>query len=216
MTIGYNSLTFHPWVGSHYKDSDNHFGFRLLVLGESHYNDAINENDQDPEWIEYCNSHGGKSAFTQFVVHKWGQNQRASFFTIIAKVLRGNAEWIDDDTRSEIWEHVAFYNYVSSYVPWYHGDDRPKRPTPAQWRSSKAPFETVLQSLKPDAVLMLGKTLSDWVVFQHNHGNLRMYHVYQHENINFLGIYHPSVFGGFPYKEAISAFKKLIKLTEPR
>ena len=121
-------VTFHPWVGSHYEDSDNHFGFRLLVLGESHYNDAMNENDQDPEWLEYSNSHGGKSAFTQFVVHKWGQNQRASFFTIIAKVLRGTAEWIDDDTRSEIWEHVTFYNYVSSYVPWYHGDEDQNAP----------------------------------------------------------------------------------------
>ena len=209
-------VTFHPWVGSHYEDSDNRFGFRLLVLGESHYNDAMNENDQDPEWIEYRNSHGGEHVFTQFVVRKWGQNRRASFFTIIAKVLSGSAEWIDDDARSEILEHVAFYNYVSRHVPWYQDDDRPKRPTSEQWRGSKAPFETVLQSLKPDAVLMLGKELSDCVVNQHNHGNLRMYHAYQHENINFLGIYHPSSRRFFKYDKAIQAFNELIKLTESR
>ena len=36
-------VTFHPWVGSQYGSNDNHFGFRLLVLGESHYN-----NKADP------------------------------------------------------------------------------------------------------------------------------------------------------------------------
>ena len=206
----FKEVTFHPWVGSHYGSRENRFGVRLLVLGESHYNDTVNEGDQDPEWIQYRNSHGGERVFTQFVVCKWGQNQRASFFTIIAKVLSGSANWIDDDARSEIWKHVAFYNYVSNYVPWYQGNDRPERPTRELWQASKAPFEIVLQSLKPDAVLMLGKELSDWVISQHNHGNLRMYHTYQHENINFLGIYHPSSRRFFKYDEAIPAFNELI------
>ena len=84
-------VTFHPWVGAHY-GRESRFRVRLLLLGESHY-------DEDPE-LSDC-------AFTQAVVREWGQEQRASFFTVIAKVLRGNAGGIDDAARSEIWEHTA-------------------------------------------------------------------------------------------------------------
>ena len=188
-------VMFHPWVGSHYDSSDNYFAFRLLVLGDSHYNSAPDDNYQDPD-------------LTQKVVREWGQENEYKFFTVIANVLLGRNGGSRDEKNSEIWEHVAFYNYVSSYVLWRQGDDRPRRPTPEQWRASKAPFERVLQSLKPDAVLMLGKELSDCVVYQHNHGNLKMYHPYQYENIIFLGIYHPSSYG-FPYNEAIPAFNEL-------
>ena len=79
-------VTFHPWIGANY-GRKSQFGVRLLVLGKSHYNN-------DPEYSD-C-------GFTQNVVRNWGQNQRARFFTIIAKILHGSADWIDDNVRSEI------------------------------------------------------------------------------------------------------------------
>ena len=95
-------VTFYPWVGEQYGRASR-FGIRLSLLGESHYDDDPESSDCD---------------FTQEVVQEWGQRRRAKFFTVIAKVLHGSADWIDDDARSEIWEHVAFYNFAQSVVPW--------------------------------------------------------------------------------------------------
>ena len=71
-------VTFHPWIGANF-GRESRSGVRLLVLGESHY-------DNDPEY--------SNCGFTQEVVRDWGQMQRNQFFTKIAKVLRGHREWI--------------------------------------------------------------------------------------------------------------------------
>ena len=168
-------VTFHPWVGEHY-GRESRFGVRLLLLGESHYKD-------DAEFPD-C-------GFTQTVVRDWGQKKRARFFTVIAKVLLGSEGWIDDDKRSKIWEHTAFYNFVQSLVP---GPRTP--PKFQQWCEAQTPFETVLQSLKPDAVLMLGWRLSEHVL-------------HRPENVTFGEIAHPSS-SQLRYVDAIPAFKKLL------
>ena len=174
-------VTFHPWVGARY-GRESRFGVRLLVLGESHY-------DDDSEFSD-C-------GFTQEVVRTWGQNNRARFFTIIAKVLRGSEDWIDDDPRSEIWEHTTFYNFVQSVVS---GPRTP--PKFRQWCEAQTPFTTVLQSLNPDAVLMLGWRLAEHVL-------------HQPENVMFGDIAHPSS-SQLRYEEAIPAFKKLLDDTKRR
>ena len=94
-------VTFHPWVGSHYGGSDNHFGVRLLVLGESHYV-VLNESDQDQEWINKMNSSGDEHVFTQYVVRKWAQENKHRFFTVTANVLLGREKGGRDDVNSEI------------------------------------------------------------------------------------------------------------------
>ena len=165
-------VTFHPWVGAHY-GRESRFGVSLLLLGESHY-----DEDQD------CSDSG----LTQEVVRTWGQQRRARFFTVIAKVLRGSEGWIDDDARSEIWEHVAFYNFVQSVVP---GPRMP--PTFRQWCEAQTPFKSVVQSLEPDAVLILGWRLAEHIL-------------HQPENVSFRTIAHPSS-NRVRYEEAIPAFK---------
>ena len=168
-------VTFHPWVGAQFGPAVR-FGVRLLLLGESHYHD-------DSEF-SMC-------SFTQEVVHEWGQENRSRFFTVIAKVLLGSEGWVNDDARAEIWEHTAFYNFVQSVLP---GPRRP--PTFRQWYEAQTPFETVLRSLRPDAVLMLGSRLAEHVL-------------YQPENITFRTIAHPSN-SQLRYMEAIPAFKELL------
>lgn len=175
-------VTFHPWVGAHY-GRENRFGVRLLVLGESHYH-------EDPEFSD-CR-------FTQEVVRNLGQKKRHRFFTVIAKVLCGSEDRIEDDKRSEIWEHTAFYNFVQSVV--VPGPRIP--PTFRQWCAAQSPFETVLQSLKPDAVLMLG-----WRLWEHV--------LHQPENVTFGVLPHPTN-PQFRYEDAIPAFKKLLADTKLR
>ena len=91
-------VTFLPWIGKRYGRSSC-FGFRLLVLGDSHYVEEGEQADSD---------------FTRYVVRRWGQTERHAFFTVVEKVLRQSEDWIDDKDRAEMWEEVAFYNLVQS------------------------------------------------------------------------------------------------------
>lgn len=133
-------VVFDPWVGSKYESSDL-FGVRVLVLGESHYGKPS----------ELC------TAFTTDVVRRWAQAHRDSFFTKVSKVLLGLDEntWLAPEPRAEIWEHVAFYNYVQELV----GDRARRRPTAQMWTAAAPPFLGILRELNPDAVLVLGKAL---------------------------------------------------------
>ena len=139
MDIHQNSPTFHPWIGPHY-GRESQFGVRLLVLGESHYG----RPGEVPE----------PRIFTQDVVRYYSGQHRHPYFTILAKILRGDRGWIDDEERAAIWENVAFYNYIQSLVP---APGTP--PTAAQWDAAHDPFLTVLDTLQPDAVLVASKRL---------------------------------------------------------
>lgn len=136
-----SGIIFEPWIGSRYAD-DNRFGVRLLVLGESHYG---------PEQET-------RSTITSEVVREWAKTKRHPFFTKVAKVLLGldGNSWLDDTSRSEVWEHVAFYNYIQGFV----SDDSRVRPTYQMWSDSRRPFLHVLSELRPNVVLVLGKELA--------------------------------------------------------
>ena len=72
----------------------------------------------------------------------------------------------------------------------------------------------VLQSLKQEAVLMLGKALSKKVADLHAHINFEdTYQPYKHEQINFVGINSPR---RIEYDKTNPAFKKLINLIRSR
>lgn len=133
-------VVFDPWVGSRYESSDV-FGVRVLVLGKSHYGKAS----------ELC------TAFTSTVVRNLAQGRRDTFFTKVSKVLLGldDDSNLGDEARAEIWEHVAFYNYVQQLV----GDSAGSRPTSEMWAAAAAPFLGILKELQPQAVLVLGKVL---------------------------------------------------------
>ena len=172
----FSGVTFHPWIGKHYGRSSR-FGFRLLVLGESHYDEELEYTDCD---------------FTRYVVRTWGQENRHKFLTIIANVLRGVEGWIDDETRREIWKHVGFYNFVQSVV------SGPKvAPVFRQWCDAQGPFETVVQCLKPDAILVLGWRVSEHVL-------------YRPDGVVFDVVTHPSS-GHFRYAQAIPTFQELAR-----
>ena len=140
----FTGVRFHPWVGEHYRNSM--FGVRLLVLGESHYGETIDEN----------------SDITSIVVRLWGQEHRSRFFTKIAQVLLRRTDTLTDRTRADVWEHVAFYNYVQTFV----GPGPRIPPTPAEWAAADVPFRVVLGELQPNAVLVLGRRLWYHICFK--------------------------------------------------
>lgn len=132
---------FEPWIGSRYL-GNNRFGLRVLVLGESHYG-------------ETSKFHPG---FTTEIVRWLAQDERHSFFTKTSKVLLGldKTSYLDSHTRGEVWEHIAFYNYIPEFV-----SENPRdRPTPAMWASAEQPFIETVRQLAPQVILVLGKALS--------------------------------------------------------
>lgn len=198
-----------PWVGENYESESNEFsGTRLLVLGESHYGDAHSEVNLDKEWASYKRIHGERQ-FTSFVVREWGQRKSSRYFTVVANVLL-NSSGLRTVQKAEIWNHVVFYNYVSTILPWNLNEFRPRRPQDQQWRDSKHSFIKVLKKNKPDAVLMLGKELTGWVSENHKHKDHQQLFVpYKHNNVIYLGIKHPS--GGLSYRTANPAFQQLLE-----
>lgn len=135
------SIVFEPWIGSKYT-KDNRFGIRVLVLGESHYGDESNT----------------RSTFTTEVVGWLAKDVRHAFFTKVSKVLLGldGKTWLDDEARGEVWEHIAFYNFIQGFV----STDSRVRPSAEMWEAAKESFLEVVNKLTPQVVLVLGKELA--------------------------------------------------------
>nr|WP_282557316.1 MULTISPECIES: hypothetical protein [Providencia] len=93
-------------------------------------------------------------------------------------------------TRSNFWEHVAFYNYIQSIVE----ESGRIRPTNEMWEEAEKPFLVVVESLKPDVVIVLGSMLGEWVPALN-------------DNVKVAYLYHPSS-GYFNYEGVIPAIKK--------
>lgn len=135
-----SQVKFRPWVGKYYRNRGWH-GRRLLVLGESHYSrsKAANRDRRlTQRWVRSCLS----------------GDDGSSFFTLVAELVHGRRD-IDDASWCRAWDSIAFYNYVQSVV--IPGPRVP--PTEQQWAAAQRPFIAVLQSLRPDGILVLGKRL---------------------------------------------------------
>ena len=177
----FEGVGFHPWIGERYC-TGGRFGVRVLVLGESHYGEAGKETvDMTKEVV---------ASYTQRAIT--GQGERLRFFTVIANILRGQRGWIDDEELARVFQDIAFYNFVQSFV----GDGPRGDPTFRQWVDAQAPLKTVLQALRPDAVLVLGLELGEHILDWP-------------EDIDRAVIAHPSS-SHCRYEDAIPAFQCLV------
>lgn len=132
-----SKVRFQPYIGEFYNDS--RYGIRLLVLGESHYDD----------------DYSAGSDFTSYVVDQNAFVAGTSFFTKLTKLLKGTDADLTEEDRVEAWKHIAFYNYVQEIV----GDTARISPTTEMWEAAREPFEEVVNRLKPNVILVLGVNL---------------------------------------------------------
>ena len=145
----FEGVGFHPWIGERYCANDR-FGVRLLVLGESHYGQKGNETpDMTKEVVEWHTQRA-----------RTGDGERLRFFTVVANILRGQRGWIGDSDLAEVFQEIAFYNFVQTFV----GDGPRGDPTFRQWVDAQTPLKTVLDALRPDAVLVLGLELREHIL----------------------------------------------------
>lgn len=126
-----------PWVGKDYLEHKP----RILILGESYY---INTPDVKLVHIIENIRDGGKNH---------------SFFTKIGNIFSDADDWDEISlnnfqfNRASFWDSIAFTDYIQ--VPL---QEPREKVDPALWEEAKEPFEEVLNVLKPDIVLALGRT----------------------------------------------------------
>lgn len=144
-------IFFHPWVGKDYR-TGGIFGRKILVLGESHY------------CSERCDGCGtekcaGCYSFTEDVLKKYlnesfpRKNWMRTFVKFERSLVNHETDWKE---RREIWNSLAFYNYLQ--VPM---DDARQAGTQQQYKDAEEPFFQVLDSLKPDLMIVWGYRLWD-------------------------------------------------------
>lgn len=145
-----------PWIGERYA-SGGRFGVRVLVLGKS----------------SYGSKQAGARMGTRETVRWFTQRARTReggrhwYFTMVANVLRGRRDSIDDHELATVFQEICFYNFLPSVreSP-VGGVSRRGNPTLRQWANAKAPFRSVLEARMPHAVLVVGQELSkhtpDW------------------------------------------------------
>jgi hypothetical protein len=169
--------TLPPWEGPKYRDP-GFSGIRMLVLGESHY-------ETPGEEVPH---------YTQNVVRDWAQDKRLAFFTKIAVLAlnKDSARALAAHERREFWDHVAFYNYIQTFVP-----KTRQRPTEQQWIEATPHFHEVLQDLQPEFILILGKELAARIPSIP-------------KDIKTCAIHHPS-YSGFKYEPWRSNFHNAVR-----
>ena len=141
---------FDPWQGANYSNGGI-FKKKILILGESHYCDS-------PEECTKCKKEqDGHCELTVKVIKDQiteGEKKHA-IFTKLAKLCIGKADGISPQEKIDFWNSVAFYNYVQISV----ADKARVAPTPQMWSDSEKAFEEVMETLKPDFLLILGSRL---------------------------------------------------------
>lgn len=126
---------FLPWIGPDYTRAPI-AGLRILILGESHYSGP---------WYD-----GPDADVTRFVVRDViAGHHRGPFFRNVRHVMGEPLPWAD------FWNAVAFYNYIQEYV----GTHARIRPKPEMWSDAADPLRHVLDTHRPDFVLVCGSTL---------------------------------------------------------
>jgi hypothetical protein len=134
---------FEPWVGQSY-DADGFFGRRVLILGESHYGTPEQET----------------ASFTRECVESLAKAASGHrFFTVVAKLLLGAPPGVSlsRDQRTWFWDRVAFYNYIQAFP----SHTSRVRPTGEMWSAAAQCFPALLQRLRPDFMLVLGRELAE-------------------------------------------------------
>lgn len=131
---------FCPYVGPDY-NSGLVNGRKLLLIGESHYN----ELDCEP-----C----GPNA-TREVVASYLSGTDIPFFDYMFRASCGHCRLYN---RDEFWRRVAFANFIQRPM-----ETPSHRPTSNDWKAGVAPFWDTVEEFKPDLVFMFTSAWSHWL-----------------------------------------------------
>jgi hypothetical protein len=143
-------ITFQPFIGENFHSQKK----KVLLLGDSHYCN----NGCKGSSIENC--HDCCPNFTKDVVKEFlergyqqGKGKALPNFT---NVYYGNNE-VAEGERKNLWNTFAFYNFVQRSMP----GEASENPIKEDYENSAVAYFEVLEELKPDLIVVFGKTLWD-------------------------------------------------------
>lgn len=177
-----HGVVFLPWIGKNYEQGFN--DRRLLVLGESHYDEW--EGEKHPL---------GNEITRECIQEVIDRVNGAGFWKYLEQALLNETRkngWVPSG-GSPLWDKLSFYNFVQSPVP---GGPR-VRPDWKAFEESRKPFRAVLEQLRPDRVLVCGKGLWERMeeVTQKEdylHDDVQAYHLADGTKVWCLATVHPS------------------------
>lgn len=143
---------FDPWVGNKFGNSGNIIGgVRVLILGESHYC-----SPDKPELVGLYESNG-----TQITVEEYTTKARHPFFSKLTSVISGrDRNSLNSSEMREVWESVAFYNYIPRYV----AVESRVPPSNEDFQAGAAMLPSVLDTHDIEAILVCGYRLWWWLL----------------------------------------------------
>jgi hypothetical protein len=136
MTLPPSQVRFLPFEGVHYEHGFRS-GLKLLLLGESHYGEDRGAA-MTRHWLR---------------LHEEGETGNRSMTWTKCETLMSYCS--NHDPRS-LWERIAFANFVQISL-----EDQHCRPEPDHWKTGWDAFPELLTIVKPDVMLVLGKTVWD-------------------------------------------------------
>lgn len=194
-------INYKPWVGKNYPTGFK--GKKILVLGESHYDDSGEIN----------------SDLTQDVIrdlaYEPGGQAYLATFTCFERAMAGRQ--MTQKEREEFWESVIFYNYLQ-----FPTSGPRINPNPEHWSASEDAFVELLKTYMPDCIIVWGVRLFNALpelggkggVLELENGDSADYWTYpiNGKEIPALKIHHPSAPTGRNWEywnKVITKFREL-------
>ena len=141
------NVFFKPWVGKDY-ESGGIFGRRILVLGEAHICGGCADCGRVADGNECADF---TSTNCMELLLEGHTDTWTATFRKFERSLAGH-DTTPDESR-EIWNSVAFYNYVQKSM-----DESRKSPEWVDFRDSEDAFFEVIDCLRPDLIIVWGVT----------------------------------------------------------
>jgi len=133
-------IKFNPWIGDNYSEAS--FGKKVLVLGESHY-----------DWDQDISIDRLPTVTNEVIGEQLDGKYTKAFWTHIAVTFLNKLPTLND--KREFWHAISFYNFVQQSA----GMGARVRPSLEMFKASEPAFFEVLDSLKPEVVVVLGYEL---------------------------------------------------------
>lgn len=150
---------FEPYVGEQYQEGIG--GKKILVLGASFYCDhtecpffsdctGVERKDSAP-YEDRCPEYKAAGKSLRLEPSYCVEDAPVAYQRFAAYF----GQWFETDDYEQVWNHLAFTNYVQFMLPGADGKFRETRLSDLSERDFKA-FNEVLQALQPDIVVVWG------------------------------------------------------------
>lgn len=198
-------MEFMPWEGPFYQKG--FFGKKVLIVGESYY--------EDPEWTNNPDNFPYAS-INAIQKHIFGWNQ--STLSTFTSMILGKFNSVTIEDRAAFWNSAVYYNFIQAGLRQQATDNSE---IPNDWlKNGKQILGNLLSVYKPDVTIMFSKQIwkhyADYKGTHYSkeykehmllHSSVTTFDLEDSENTyHIVGIYHPSRLFSIEAQQEVSEF----------